>query len=153
MDAQLMHGVFWLSSWEVLLCHFCVDVSFPAAPNFLCCDSLSIYSPKKEYMSYKASWVFDSLITQLNLCDTLATWFEDLTHLKRPWCWERLRAGGEGDDRGWDDWMASPTQWTRMWASSGRWWRTGKPEVVPFMGSQRVGYNWVIEEQKTLFFS
>ena len=99
MDAQLMHGVSWLSSWEVLLCHFCVDVSFPAAPNFLCCDSLSIYSPKKEYMSYKASWVFDSLITQLNLCDTLATWFEELIHSKRPWCWERLRAGGEGDDR------------------------------------------------------
>ena len=68
-----MHGViFWLSSWEVLLCLVCVDVSFPAAHNFLCCDSLSIYSPKKEYMSYKASQVFDYLITQLNLCDTLA---------------------------------------------------------------------------------
>ena len=44
--------------------------------------------------------------------NTLATWCEELTHLKRPWCWERLRAGGEGDDRGWDGWMASPTQWT-----------------------------------------
>ena len=44
--------------------------------------------------------------------NTLATWCKELTHLKRPWCWERLRAGGEGDDRGWDCWMASPTQWT-----------------------------------------
>ena len=43
--------------------------------------------------------------------NTLATWCEGVTHLKRPWCWERLKAGGEGDDRGWDGWMASPTQW------------------------------------------
>ena len=55
----------------------------------------------------------------------------------RPWCWERLRAGGEGDDRGWDGWMASPTQWTWVWASSGRWWKTGKPGVLQSMGSQR----------------
>ena len=50
---------------------------------------------------------------------TLATWCEELTHLKRPWCWERLRAGGDGDDRGWDGWMASPTQWTWVWVDSG----------------------------------
>ena len=49
----------------------------------------------------------------------LATWCEELTHLKRPWCWERLKAGGEGDDRGWDDWISSPTRWTWVWASSG----------------------------------
>ena len=48
-----------------------------------------------------------------------ATWCKELTHLKRPWCWERLKAGGEGDDKGWDGWMASPTQWTWVWASSG----------------------------------
>ena len=51
--------------------------------------------------------------------NTLATWCEELTHLKRPWCWERLRAGGEGDDRRWDGWMASLTQWTWVWVSSG----------------------------------
>ena len=51
--------------------------------------------------------------------NTLATWCEELTHLKRPWCWERLRAGGEGDDRGWDGWMASPTQWTWDWVNCG----------------------------------
>ena len=57
--------------------------------------------------------------------NTLATWGEELTHLKRPWCWARLKAGGEGDDRGWDGWMASPTQWTWVWASSGSWWWIG----------------------------
>ena len=68
-----------------------------------------------------------------------------LTHMKRPWCWERLKAGGEGDDRGWDGWMASLTQWTWVWVDSGSWWWTGRPGVLRFMGSQRVGYDWVTE--------
>ena len=59
------------------------------------------------------------------------------THLKRPWCWERLKAGGEGDDRRQDGWMTSPTQWIWVWANSGRWWRTGKPGVLQSVGSQR----------------
>ena len=59
--------------------------------------------------------------------NTLATWCKKPTHWKRPWCWERLKAGGEGDDRGWDGWIASLTQWTWVWASSRRWWRTGEP--------------------------
>ena len=62
--------------------------------------------------------------------NTLATWCKELTHWKRPWSWERLKTGGEGDDRGWDGWMASPTQWTSVWASSGRWWWTGRPDVL-----------------------
>ena len=62
--------------------------------------------------------------------NTLATWCEELTHLKRHWCWEILKAGGEGDDRGWDGWMASPTQWTWVWVSSGSRWWTGKPGVL-----------------------
>ena len=70
----------------------------------------------------------------------LATWCEELTHWKRPWCWERLRAG-EGGDRGWDGWMTSPTQWTWIWASSGRHWRTGEPDVLQSMASQRVGHD------------
>ena len=77
--------------------------------------------------------------------DTWATWCEELTHLKRPWCWERLKAEGEGDDRGWDGWMASPTQWTWVWVNSGSWWWTGRPGVLWFMGSQRVGHHWVTE--------
>ena len=59
---------------------------------------------------------------------TLATWCKELTHWKRPWCWKRLKAGGEGDDRGWNGWMASSTRWTWVWASSGSWWWTGRPE-------------------------
>ena len=61
---------------------------------------------------------------------------EELTHLKRPWCWERLRAGGEGDDRGWDCWMASLTWWTWVWVNSGSWWWTGRPDALQFMGSR-----------------
>ena len=59
--------------------------------------------------------------------NTLATSCKELTHLKRPWCWERLKAGGEGDDRGWDGWMASPTQWTWVWVDFQSWWWTGRP--------------------------
>ena len=65
--------------------------------------------------------------------------------LKRPWCWERLRAGGEGDHRGWDGWMASLTQWAWVWVDSGSWWWTGRPGVLQFMGSQRVRHDWATE--------
>ena len=77
--------------------------------------------------------------------NTLATWCEELTHWKRPWCWERLKAGGEGDDRGWDVWMASPTRWTWVWVNFESWWWTGKPGVLQSMGSQRVRHNWATE--------
>ena len=68
--------------------------------------------------------------------NTLAIWREALTYWKRPWRWKRLKAGAEGDNRGWDGWMASLTHW--MWASvnSGSWWWTGRPGVLRFMGSQ-----------------
>ena len=72
---------------------------------------------------------------------TLATSCKELTHWKRPWCLEGLGAG-EGNNRGWDGWMASPTQWTWVWVNSGSWWWTGRPGVLRFMGSQRVGHNW-----------
>ena len=74
----------------------------------------------------------------------LATWCEELTNLKRPWCWEMLRPG-EGDDRGWDGWMASPTRWTWVWVNSRSWWQTGRPGLLWFMGSQRVGHDWATE--------
>ena len=67
--------------------------------------------------------------------NTLATWCEELTHWKRPSPWERLKVGGEGHDRGWDGWMASQNQWTRVWASSRRWWMTGKLGVLQFKES------------------
>ena len=77
--------------------------------------------------------------------NTLATWFKEFTHLKRPWCWKELGAGGEGDDRGWDGWMASPTRWTWIWVNSGSWWWTGGAGMLRLMELQRVGHNWVTE--------
>ena len=84
--------------------------------------------------------------------NTLATSCEELTHLKRPWCWERLKAGGDGDDKGWDGWMASLTQWTWVWVDSGSWWWTGRPGVLWFMGSKRVGHDWVTELKKSHYW-
>ena len=77
--------------------------------------------------------------------NSLATSCEELTHLKRPWCWERLRAGGEGGDRGWDGWMASLTQWTWVWVGSRSWYWTGRPGVLQLMGLRRVGHDWATE--------
>ena len=74
---------------------------------------------------------------------------EELTHWKRRWCWERLRAGEERDDSGWDGWMASPTEWTLVWVDSRCCWWTGRPGMLWFMGSQRVGHNWATELNRT----
>ena len=70
---------------------------------------------------------------------------KELTHWKRHRCWERLKAGGDGDNRESDGWVASPTQWTWVWVDSGSWWWTGKPGVLQSMGSQRFGHDWVVE--------
>ena len=78
-------------------------------------------------------------------CSTLATSCEELTHWKRLWCWEGLGAGGEGDDRGWDGWMASLTRWKWVWVNSRSWWWTGRPGVLWFTGLQRVGHDWATE--------
>ena len=75
----------------------------------------------------------------------LQFWPEELTHWKRPWCWERLRAGGEGDYRGWGGWMASLTQGIWIWVSSGSCWWTGKAGMLQSMGLQRVRHDWVTE--------
>ena len=77
--------------------------------------------------------------------NTLVTWCEKLTHLKRPWCWERLEVGGEGDDRRWDGWIASLTWWTWVWRGARSWWWIGKPGVLQSIRSQRGGHNWVTE--------
>ena len=87
------------------------------------------------------SWSWNSKI--------LATWCEELTHLKRPWSWERLKAGGKGHDRGWNGWIASLTRCTWIWASSGSWWWTGKPGVLQSVGSQRVRHSWATEPNWT----
>ena len=92
-------------------------------------------SPEYSLQGWCWSWNFN----------TLATWCEELTHLKGLWCWERLKVGWEGDDRGWDGWMASPTRWTWVWESSGSQWWTGKPGMLQSMGLQIVRHNWVTE--------
>ena len=84
--------------------------------------------------------------------NTLATWCEELTHWKRPWCWERLKEG-QGDGRGRDGWMASPTQWTWVWINSESWRWTGRPGVLRSMGSQRVGHDWETELDWTCILS
>ena len=82
--------------------------------------------------------------------NTLATLCEELTHWKRPWSWERLKAGREGDNRGWNVWI-SPTWWTWVWVGSGSWWWTGNPGMRQSMGSHRVGHNWVTELTKSIY--
>ena len=77
--------------------------------------------------------------------NTLAICCEEPIHWKILWCWERLKAGGEGDDRGWDDWLTSPTQWTWVWVNIRSWWWTGRPGMLQSMGSKRVGHDWVTE--------
>ena len=84
--------------------------------------------------------------------NTLVTWCEELTHLKRSWCWERLKVGGEGDDRGWDGWMALPTQWIWVWVNSRSWWWTGRPRVLQSMETQRVRHDWKSELNWPLHF-
>ena len=91
------------------------------------------------------SWMFIGRTDTESETNTLATSCEELTHRKIPWCWEGLGAGGEWDDTGWDDWMASSTRWAWVWVNSRSWWWTGRPGVLRFMGSQRVGHDWGTE--------
>ena len=92
----------------------------------------------------RLEYSLEGLMLKLKL-QYLVTCCKELTHLKRPCCWERLKVGGEGDNRGRDGWMASPTQWAWVWLNSGSWWWTGRPGVLQSMGSQRDRHNWVTE--------
>ena len=88
-------------------------------------------------------YLLEGLMVKLKL-QYLGTWCKELTHWKRPWCLARSKAG-EGDDRGWDGWMVSPSWWTWVWASPRTWWWTGKLGVLQSMGLQTIGHNWAIE--------
>ena len=101
------------------------------------CREIQPVHPKGNTLWKNWCWSWNS--------NTLATWCKELPHLKRPWCWERLKVEGEGDDRGWDGWMASLTQQTWVWVNSRSWWWTGRPGMLQLMRSQRVGHNWVSE--------
>ena len=109
------------------------------------CKEIQQLHPKGNQSEYS----LEGLMLKLKL-QYFGTWCEELTNWKRPWCWERLRAGGEGDGRGWDGWMASPTQWTWVWVNFGSWWCFGRPSRLQSMGSQRVGHDWATELNFTL---
>ena len=109
-------------------------------------ESLGLWGEEPVNPKGTQCWIFTGR-TEAEALIFEATWLEELTHWKRPWCWERLKAGGEGNDRGWDGWMTSPTWWAWVWASSGIGCRTGKPGVLQSMGSQRVGHDWATEQQ------
>ena len=110
--------------------------------NPLDCKEIQPAHPKRNQ-----SWVFVGRTDAK--AETLMLWPSDVKNLliwKDPaWCWERLTVGGEGDDRGWDGWIASPTQCTRVWENSRSWWWTGRARVLQSMGLQRVGHDWVTE--------
>ena len=129
-----------LLNWMVLLVPSHYQV--PPLPPPLIVNCVETYRRVDEYLLKGIHWKGWCWSWSFN---TLATWCEELTHLKRPWCWERLRAGWEGDDKGWDGWMASLTRWTWVWVDSRSWWWTGRPGVLWFMGLQRVGHDWVTE--------
>ena len=121
----LKNGCFWTVVLEKTL----------ASP--LDCREIQPVHPKRDQ-----SWVLTGRTDVELKLNTLATWCEELTHWKRPWCWERMKAGGEGDNRGGDGWMASLTQWTWVWVNSGSWWWTGRPGMLQSRGLQRVGHDW-----------
>ena len=115
-------------------------------------DFGGLHSMGSESQIQLSDWAWKYPIQQANyyfisFCVSWATWCEELTHWKGPWCWERLKAG-EGDDRGWDGWMASSTRWIWVWASSGRWWWAGEPGVLQSMELQRVGHDLVTKQQQ-----
>ena len=108
-------------------------------------ESLYYKEIQPVYPKGDQSWVFIGR----TVVETETPYFGHLMRradsFKRPWCWERLRAGGEGDDRGCDGWVASLTLWTWVWVDSRSWCWTGRPGVLWFMGSQRVGHDWATE--------
>ena len=106
-------------------------------------DQTSRRSNQSTLKEINSECLSEGLILKLS-SSTLATWCQKPTHWK--WPWEILRAGGEGDNRGCDDWMASSTNWTWVWANSGRLWRIGRCSVVQSMGSQKITLNWATEQ-------
>ena len=117
-------------SWALKNWCFWTVVLEKTLESLLDCKEIQPVHPK-----WDQSWVF---FGRTNVeAETPILWPPDskkLTHLKRPWCWEKLRAWGKGDSRGWDSWMASLTQWSWVWVNSSSWWWTGRPGVLWFMG-------------------
>ena len=136
---ELGHKESWaLKNWCFLTMVLKITLESP-----LDCKEIQPVHPKGN-----RSWIFIGRTDAE--AETPILWPPDVKNwliLKRPWCWERLKVEGEGNDRGQNGWLASLTQWTWVWASSGKWWWTGKPGVLQSMGLQRVGHNWATEQQ------
>ena len=152
MNVTISHVWMWeldcAESWALKNWCFWTVVLEKALEGPLDCKEIQPVHPKGDQ-----SWVFFGRNDAKAETPVLWPPHAELTHLKRPWCWEGLGAGGEGDDRGWDGWMASPTRWTLVWVNSGSWWWTGRPGVLQFMGSQRVRHDWLTELNWTFSYS
>ena len=141
MDGELEYKESWvLKNW----CFWTVVLE-KTLESPLDCKEIQLVHPE-----VNQSWILIGRIdaeTEAPIL-SLVTWCKELTHWKRPWCWERLKTGRGGDSRGWDDWMASPIQRTWVLANSEREWRTGKPGMLQSIGLQRVRHSWMTEQQK-----
>ena len=147
-DFSSIHVCMWeldyTESWMPKNLCFWTVVLEKTLENLLDCKEIQSVNPERNQ-----PWIFIGRTDAE--ASILSTWWKELIHWKRRWCWERLKAEEEGN-RGWDGWMASPTQWTWVWVGSGSWWWTGRPGVLRFMGSQRVGHDWATELHNILIW-
>ena len=127
-------------SWELKNWCFWTVVLKKTFESPLDCKEIQLVHPKE--ISPECS--LEGLMLRLKL-QYFGPLMQRVDSLEKPWCWEGLGAGGERDDTGWDGWMAAPTQCTWVWVNSRSWWWTGRPGVLRFMVSQRVGHDWVTE--------
>ena len=138
---ELEHKEGWVrKSWS-----FWTVVLEKTLESFLDCKEAKPVNPRKSTLNIHWKdwcWSWSS--------NTLSTWCEKPTHWKRPWCWERLKAGGEGDNRGWDGLATSLTQWTRVWANSRRQWRTGKPVMLHVVHGVTKSHTWLSKWPTTI---
>ena len=134
----------YIESWALKNWCFWTVVLEKTLESPLDCKEIQPVHPKGDQ-----SWVFTGRTDAEAETPLLWPPHAELTHWKRPWCLERLRAGAEGENRGWDGWMASLTQWTWVWVDSGSWWWTGRPGMLWFMRLQRVGHDWATELNRT----
>ena len=141
MEAIWTWELDYKESWAPKNWYFWTVVLGKTLESPLDCKEIQPVHPKRDQ-----SWMFIGRTdAEAETPNTLAIWCEELTHWKRPWCCERLKAGRGGDDREWHGWMASPTHWTWVWVNSGSWWWTGRPGVLQSMGLPRVGHDWGTE--------
>ena len=127
-------------SWTIKKAeHFWTMVLEKTLESPLDCKDIQPVNPKGNH-----SWILGGLMLKLKL-QYFGHLMQRTDSMEKTWCWERWKAGGEGDNRGWDGWMASPTRLTWVWASSGSWWWTEKSGVLQSMGSQRVRHDWATE--------